>query len=100
MSVYRLTPSERETIITINDNDKTARVFTWQRRYQKHLLANPEARLVKKGIHKHPDDKFMEFEIPKDLVKIRNRRVLSPEQKARAADQMRQNRDLQPISQP
>ena len=100
MSVYRLTPCERETVITINDEDKTARVFTWQRRYQKQLLANPEARLVKEGIHKDSDDKFMEFEIPKDLVKIRNRRVLSPQQKARAADQMRQNRDLQAISEP
>jgi hypothetical protein len=100
MSVYRLTPYERETVITINDDDKTARAFTWQRRYQKQLLVNPEARLVKEGIHKHSDDKFMEFEIPKDLVKIRNRRVLSPEQKAKAAGQMRQNRDIQAISQP
>jgi hypothetical protein len=100
MSVYRLTPHERETVITINDEDKTARVFTWQRRYQKQLQANPEARLVKEGIHKHPDDKFMEFEVPKDLVKIRNRRVLSPEQKARASDQMRKNQALALISQP
>jgi|HubBroStandDraft_6_1064221.scaffolds.fasta_scaffold154119_2 hypothetical protein len=100
MSVYRLAPYERETVITVNDNDKTARVLTWQRRYQKQLLANPEARIVKEGIHKHSDDKFMEFEIPKDFVKIRNRRMLSPEQKARASDQMRQNRDLQAISQP
>ena len=92
MSVYRLTPLERETVVTINDDDKTARVFTWQRRYQKQLLANPEARLIREGIHKHPDDKFMLFEVPKDLVKIRIRRVLSPEEKARKTAQLRKPR--------
>src|SRR5260370_35402943 len=69
MSVYRLTPSERETVITINDADQTARVFTWQRRYQQQMLKNPEARLVEEGIHKHTADKFMECEGPRHLVK-------------------------------
>ena len=81
MSDYRLTPSERETVITINDESKTARVFTWQRRLQKRLAANPDARLIREGIHKDPDDRWMEFEVPKDLVAVRNRRVLSEEQR-------------------
>ena len=92
MSDYRLTPEERETVITINDSDKTARVLTWQRRYQKRLAANPEARLIREGTHKSSEDRWMEFEVPKDLVTIRNRRVLSEEQRQQAANRMRQHR--------
>jgi integrase len=43
MSVYRLIPYERETVITINDDDNTARVFTWQRRYFKAYRARETA---------------------------------------------------------
>ena len=80
---YRLTPQERETIITMNDDDKKAKVFTWQKRMQRRLQANPEARLLKQGTHKHADDAWMEFEVPKDLMTIRGRRVLSAAQRER-----------------
>lgn len=95
MSEYRLTPEERETVITINDADKTARIFTWQRKLQRRLASNPEARLLKEGIHKHPDDRYQQYEVPRDLVTIRNRRVLSPEQREQAAERMRQQRAAQ-----
>jgi hypothetical protein len=90
MSVYRLTPEERETVITINDDGKTAMIFTWQRRMQKRLLANPEAKLLADEIHNHPDDRCMKFEVPKDLVTVRNRRVLSSERRQQLAGRMRQ----------
>ena len=80
---YRLTPHERETVITMNDDDKTAKVFTWQKRIQRRLQAHPEARLIKQGTHKHPGDAWMKFEVPKELVTVRVRRVLSAEQRER-----------------
>jgi hypothetical protein len=92
MSEYRLSPEERETVITMNDGEKIAKVFTWQRRVQKRLAANPQARLLKEGIHKHRDDKFMEFEIPRDLVTVRIKRVLSEESRERLVKRMRQGK--------
>jgi hypothetical protein len=89
MSEYRLTPEERETVITITDNSKTARIFTWQKRYQKQLQANPAARLIRQGTHKHPDDVFMELEVPRDLISICRRRVLSDERRAQLSERMR-----------
>lgn len=85
---YRLTLSERETVIRMDDDSKGAKVFTWQKRVQRRLQAKPEARLIRQGTHEHPDDRWMEFEVPKDLVTdlvtVRARRVLSPAQREHA----------------
>ncbi len=61
MSDYRLSPTERETVITINAGMKTAKVLTWRKRIQRRLIANPQARSLNEGIHKHPDDRWTEF---------------------------------------
>jgi hypothetical protein len=86
---YQLSLQERETVITFNLAEKTASVFTWDARLQKQLQANPEAVLRKTGIHKSPRDRWMQFDIPKDLVSIRTRRKLSPEQREAMAGRMR-----------
>lgn len=89
MSIKKLSAEERETVIILNDGDKFARVHTWQLRLQKRLQANPDARLIKQGIHQHPDDRWIEFEVPKELVTIRLRRVISAEQREKAASHLR-----------
>lgn len=88
-AAYQLSNLERETVILFNLAEKTATVFTWDPKLQRQLESNPEAVLKKQGIHKVPRDRWMQFHLPKNLVRIRTRRVLSAEAKQAAAERMR-----------
>jgi hypothetical protein len=46
-----LTAPERETIITLNDEDETAEIWTAQRPWITKLKKNPSAVLLEEGKH-------------------------------------------------
>lgn len=85
-----LTPPERETIITLNDEDETAHVWTAQRPVITKLKRNPSATLLDEG--KHDGSVWAEFELPKGLLSFRTtraKRTLTPEQREVLAERMR-----------
>jgi hypothetical protein len=86
MSVPYLTKEEQETIVTMNNADKTAHVWTAQVRVINRLRKIADAKLIAEGSHgKTP---WAEFELPANLVSFRSSRRMSPEQKANAAERL------------
>jgi hypothetical protein len=71
-----LTAPERETIITFNDEDDTAEVWTAQRPWITKLKKNPAAILVEEG--KHEGSAWARFTLPKELVSLRSKRRAAP----------------------
>ena len=67
-----LSAIERETIITFNDEEQLAHVWTAQRPRITQLKKNPSARLLEEGTHGR--SAWAIFEIPKELVSFRSRR--------------------------
>ena len=87
---YTLTDIERETVINYNAGEKMASVFTWSKKLQAELSANPDAVLRAQGQHRADSpDRWMKFDVPRSLVKIRRRRVLSDERRRAMADHAR-----------
>jgi hypothetical protein len=85
-----LTAPERETIITLNDEDDLARVYTAQRPWITKLKKNPAATLIEEG--NFEGSAWAEFEVPKALLSIRSKRVkrdLTQEQRAALGDRLR-----------
>jgi hypothetical protein len=77
-----LTAAERETIITMNDEDDTALISTAQRPVITKLKKNPAATLIEEG--KFDGSVWARFEMPADLLSFRSTRVkreLSEEEK-------------------
>ena len=67
-----LSAPERETVITFNDEDDVARVYTAQRPWITKLRKNPSARLIEEG--KHAGSAWVTFEVPKELLSVRTGR--------------------------
>lgn len=65
-----LTAYERETIITMNDEDALAQIWTAQRRLITRLQKNQAARLLEQGTHGRTA--WARFEIPKELISLRS----------------------------
>jgi hypothetical protein len=85
-----LTALERETIITFNDVEDFAEVYTAQRPWITKLKKNPAAELVEEG--KHEGSIWAKFRVPKDLVSVRSKKVkreLTEEQREALAARMR-----------
>ena len=79
-----LTSPERETIITMNDEDGHACIWTAQRPVITKLKKNPSAVLIEEG--KFDGSAWARFEMPADLLSFRSKkvtRVLSEEHKAK-----------------
>lgn len=77
-----LTAPERETIITFNDEDDTALIYTAQRRIITRLKKNEAATLIEEGVH--DGSVWARFEMPAQLISFRSTRVkreLSEEEK-------------------
>ena len=89
MAVNRLTNYERETVINYNADDKTASVFTWDHRLQAALESLPEAKVLAKGMHQHPEDHYVHFEVPKSWVKVKPPKYVSPGSRKAAGDRFR-----------
>lgn len=85
-----LTNAERETIICFNEQDNTARVFTYNRKVSKYLkeqASDPQskARLLEDNLNGG-----LTFEVPKKWVKIRRGRQYTEEQRAALAARARE----------
>jgi hypothetical protein len=63
-----LTAPERETIVTLNDEDETAHVYSAQRPVITKLRKNPAAILLEEGTH--DGSAWARFELPKGLVSL------------------------------
>jgi hypothetical protein len=73
---------ERETVITLNDAEDFAEIYTAQRPWITRLKKNPAAELLEEG--KHDSSAWAKFRIPRNLVSLRSRttkRELTPEQR-------------------
>ena len=68
-----LTAAERETIVTLNDEDDVLHVWTAQRPWITRLKKNPAARLIEEG--KHDGSVWARFELPADLLTFRSKRT-------------------------
>lgn len=67
--------SERETIITYNDAEKTANVYTMNRKLSRKLLAMAQEYLsLVKFVRKYPDS-AVEYELPKKSITVSKPRV-------------------------
>jgi hypothetical protein len=67
-----LSAPERETIITLNDEDDTAEIWTAQRPWITKLKKNPAATLLEEG--KHDGSAWARFEVPRELIGVRSKR--------------------------
>lgn len=93
-AVVSLTAPERETIITMNDEDEVAHIYTAQRPVITKLRKNPAAKLLSEG--KSGSSVYAEFEIDAGLISIRSKRVkldLSPEEREVRAQRLRAARN-------
>jgi hypothetical protein len=82
-----LTPPERETVVTMNDEDDHMVIWTAQRPMITRLKANPDATLVDEGFH--GTSAWACFHAPKNLLTVRRRRVLTSEQRDAAIERGR-----------
>ena len=80
-----LTALERETVITLNDEEELAHVHTSQRPVITKLRKNPAATLLDEG--RFEGTAWAEFELPKKLSSFRSGRV-----KIELTDEQRQVR--------
>jgi hypothetical protein len=82
-----LTAVERETVITMNDEEDTADIWTAQRPVITKLKKNPAAILIEEG--KHDGSVWARFTLPAGLISFRTTRVkreLSDEQRTALRD--------------
>jgi hypothetical protein len=89
-----LTECERETIVSMNDGEEVAYVYTAQRRMITRLKNNPAATLTEEGTH--DGSAWARFTIPAALVSFRSvrvRRELTDEQRQQAAERLRRGRE-------
>lgn len=89
-----LSEYERETIVSMNDGDEVAHVYTAQRKLITRLKNNPAALLVEEGTH--DGSAWARFTIPAGLVSFRSvrvRRELTGEQRAEMAERLRRGRE-------
>lgn len=85
-----LTAPERETVVTMSDEDGVACVYTAQRRILTKLKKNPAATLIEEGVFE--GSAWGRFEIPAGLISFRSTRVkreMTPEQKAAAGERLK-----------
>jgi hypothetical protein len=74
-----LSAAERETIVTLNDEEPFARVWTAQRRQITRLKRNPAATLIEEG--KYGSTAWADFTVPAELFAgFRSRRLRRPGQ--------------------
>lgn len=83
-----LTPYEKETIITYNNEEGSANVFTYHRALQNKLNklvgSSPDITLVRQ------DDEFAEYIVPKSWIKVSPppKRNLTDEQRTAMAERL------------
>jgi hypothetical protein len=91
-------PDERETTLTVTDADDVVRVWSNRRKDITKLRRHPLIRIVREGIDQ--GTVWVEAEIPADKWNPvsgakRASKPLTPEQRAAAAERLRQAREAQ-----
>lgn len=84
-----LTAPERETIVTFNDEDDHAEIWTAQRPVITKLKKNEAATLIGEG--KHDGSAWAQFRLPAELISFRSKKIkreLTPEQRAALAERL------------
>lgn len=95
--VSSLNAAERETIVSIDDMDRVARIWTARRKDITRLRKHSGAKEKRSGFHGSTE--WAEFEIPADQwnpasgIK-RKRRKLSDEEKRAVAERLRKAREV------
>lgn len=92
-----LSAAERETIVTWNDEDAVAHIYSSQRPVITRLRKNPAAMLLREG--KHDGSAWAEFEVPVELVrlpatKVPSRRKLTEKEREAATDRLAEARKV------
>jgi hypothetical protein len=85
-----LTAAERETIVTMNDEDGHADIWTAQRPIITKLRKNPAATLIDEG--KHDGSAWAQFRLPAALLSFRTKRVvleMTDEERGERASRLR-----------
>jgi hypothetical protein len=78
---------ERETVITLNDAEEVASVYTAQRRKITQLKKNPAAVLIEEGVH--DGSPWARFELPKNFISFRTKtRTFCEAERSRRAAQL------------
>jgi hypothetical protein len=88
-----LTEFERETIVSMNDGEAVAHVYSSQRKVITRLRNNPAAVLVEEGVH--DGSAWARFTIPAAFISFRStsvRRELTAEQRQAAGERLTQHR--------
>ena len=96
-----LTRVERETVITMNDEESFAEVFTHQRKVITKLDRNPLATKTEEGMF--GSTPWARYELPKHLISFRASTALGKERTpaqiaaaAKAGEELQQRRKSQP----
>jgi len=87
-----LTAAERETSISMSDENDVAYIYTAQRKVLTRLRKNPAAKLIEEG--NHGGSPWARFELPAGLISFRSRRTareLTDEERQVLADRARAN---------
>jgi len=78
---------EQETIITYNNEEKTANVYTYDksliRQINSRLSDFPDIKLIRNG------EDWAEYSLPKNYIKVRFPRQISDEQRQAMAERMK-----------
>ena len=87
-----ISKAEQETIITFDEKQKTANVFTYSKKFINLLNNLPPERKTDIKINYKNNDGSVEFEIPKKWVKISPSRIITEEQRQRYAERLLLNK--------
>ena len=89
----RIPNCEKETIITYNEADRNAVVYTCNPAMKRKLKALSESRPDDcKFMRTYPDETAVEFEVPKKWVKVSPPRFVSDETRAAMAERFKNAR--------
>lgn len=92
MAEHKLSPIEKETIILFNEGEQTAECYTHNSKLIKQLAKLCEERSDEVALSSKNASGGCTFTLPKQWVKIRPKRIVSEEERARRAETMRRTR--------
>jgi len=89
---YKLTKYERETVISFNEMEGTATVYTCSTKVKNRLK---ELSLKCSGIYREKEDEYSQtYTIPKNIIRFSLPRELSEEEKEKRAIILQQNVEI------
>ena len=86
---YTVSKLEQETIITFNESEKTADIYTFNKKLKRKLMSLSEDRPDECIFTKDYSDGALNFTIPKKWVKVIASKILSDEQKQEITNRLK-----------